>query len=91
MLIVIAMPGEVEARLRELVPDLDRAAREAVALDLFRAETISIYDLRLLLGLSRSEVNRFLLDRGELAQSPTLEDLEHDFPTRREPAAALAR
>jgi len=32
-----------------------------------------------MLGLTRSEVNRLLIDRDEWAQSVTLKDIENDF------------
>jgi predicted HTH domain antitoxin len=81
MSITLEMPETLETRLREEIADLDREAKIAVALDLFRKEQISIYELRLMLGFSRSEVNRFLIERGEWAQSPTLEDLDNDSRT----------
>ena len=91
MSILLELPAEVEQRLREQITDLDGRAREAMALDLFRSETISIYDLRLILGMTRSEVDRYLIERGEYAQSPTMEDMENDFPIRRAPAVAPGR
>ena len=91
MPILLELPAEVERRLREQITDLDGRAREAVALDLFRSETISIYELRLILGLTRSEVDRYLIGRGEYAQSPTMEDMENDFPMRRATAVAPGR
>ena len=47
MSILLELPAEVERRIREQITDLDGRVREAVALDLFRSETISINDLRL--------------------------------------------
>jgi predicted HTH domain antitoxin len=81
MAIVIEIPNDLEQRLREDVPNLDVEAREAVALDLFRKEKLTHYELGQILGLSRSETNTFLMDRKEYAQSPTLEDLENDYQT----------
>lgn len=91
MSILLELPAEVERRIREQITDLDGRVREAVALDLFRSETISINDLRLILGMTRSEADRYLIERGEYAQSPTMEDLENDFPIRRAVAAAVGR
>ena len=79
MPITLELPPDLERHLREEIPDLDAEAKIAVALDLFRKEQITIYELRLMLGLSRSEVNTLLIERKEYAQSPTLEDLEDDY------------
>jgi predicted HTH domain antitoxin len=81
MPITLHLPLEMEAELRKENPDLDREAREAIALDLFRREKITHFELGQMLGLNRWETNEFLVDRREFAQSPTLEDLENDFRT----------
>ena len=91
MPILLELSADVERRIREQFPDLDGRAREAVALDLFRSETISIYELRLILGMSRSEVDRYLIARGEYAQTLTMEDMENDFPMRRATTATPRR
>ena len=84
MPITLDMPQELERHLREEIPDLDKEAKIAVALDLFRKEQITIYELRLMLGLTRDEANALLVSRKEFAQSPTLEDLENDARTHAE-------
>ena len=91
MPILLEMPAEIERRLRTDEPNLDAEMKEAVALDLFRKEKISIYELRLMLGLTRSEVNKLLVDRQEWAQSPTLEDFENDYQTLAKIMAAHGR
>ncbi len=91
MPIMLELPREMELRLREEVPDLDHEAREAVALDLFRKEKITHFELGQMLGLDRFETDTFLVDRNEFAQSPTLEDLESDYQTLTKIMAAHGR
>ncbi len=79
MPITLDLPQDLERRLREQNPDLDDESKIAVALDLFRKEQITIYELRLMLGMTRDQANALLADREEYAQSPTLEDLENDY------------
>jgi predicted HTH domain antitoxin len=84
MSITLNLPADVENRLRKSVPDLDAEAREAVALDLFRKEKITHYELGQLLGLDRFQTDAFLKARGEFAQSLTLSDVESDRRTVRD-------
>ena len=88
MPVTLEMPFEMEQRLREQNPNFDAEVREAVALDLFRKEKIGIYEFRLMLGLTRSEANAFLVDREEWAQSLTLEELESDLRNHEKMMAA---
>lgn len=78
MSITLDLPSEMEHRLRKVVPNLDNEAREAVALDLFRRETITHYELGQILGLDRFQTDAFLKERQEFAQSLTLADVESD-------------
>ncbi len=91
MTITLELPEELETRLREEVPDLDAEARIAVALDLFRKEQITHFELGRMLGLDRFETNALLVARQEYAQSPTLEDLENDYRTLSEFMKARGR
>ena len=79
MPITLELPPGTELRLRQEPFDLDAEAVEAVALDLFRKERITHYELSQMLGLNRFETDAFLKARGEYAQSLTLEDLEEDY------------
>jgi predicted HTH domain antitoxin len=84
MQITITLPNNIEERLREVSPDLEREAREALALELFRKEKITHYELSQMLGLDRFETDEFLVSHNEYAQSLTLEDLEGDAETLRQ-------
>jgi hypothetical protein len=81
MAVVVELPAEVETTLRAEHPDLDRIALESLALDWFRSERITHYQLRTMLGLTRSQTDAFLRSRDEWAQSPTLDDFERDAAT----------
>lgn len=78
MSITLDLPSDVERRLRKTVPNLDTEAREAVALDLFRKESITHFELGQMLGLDRFQTDALLKERGEFAQSLTLADVESD-------------
>ena len=91
MPITLDLPKEMELRLRQEVPNLDHEAREAVALDLFRKEKITHFELGQMLGLDRYETDTFLKEHREYAQSLTLEDLESDFQTITKVMAAHGR
>jgi len=84
MQITFNVPKEIEQRLREVAPDVDREAQEALALELFRKEKITHYELGQMLGLDRFETDEFLVSHEEYAQSLTLEDLESDAETLRQ-------
>ncbi len=91
MAIMLDLPTEMERRLREEVPDLDTEARVAVALDLFRKEQITHYELGQMLGLDRFETDTFLMDRNEFAQSLTREDVESDRQTLKQVLREMGR
>ena len=91
MAIMLDLPTEIERRLREEVPDLDTEARVAVALDLFRKEQITHYELGQMLGLDRFETDAFLMNRNEFAQSLTLEDVESDRQTLKQVLREMGR
>jgi hypothetical protein len=87
MAITFELPVGMEFRLRGEVPDLDCEARTALALDLFRKEKITHFELGQMLGLNRWETDQFLFENRELAQSLTLDDLESDYRTIKEHSA----
>ena len=81
MAISFEQPTQVERRLSDAGPDLDRMEKIAVALDLFRNERITQYELGQMLGLDRFETNAMLVNRNEFAQCLTIEDIESDLRT----------
>lgn len=78
MSITLELPTELERRLRGVEPNLDIEVRDTVALDLFRKEKITHFELGQMLGLDRFETDAFLKARQEYAQSLTLADIESD-------------
>jgi predicted HTH domain antitoxin len=76
MALTIQLPAGVEQRLRAQIPDLDSAAKETVALDLFQRGNLSHYELSEVLGLDRFETDAYLKRRGITEGSLTMDDLE---------------
>ena len=79
MQITINVPKELEKRLRETSPDLDKEAREALGVYLFRKEKLTHYELGQFLGLDRLETDAFLVDRKEFAQSLSSAELDGEY------------
>ena len=91
MSITLDLPSDVERRLRKAIPNLDTEAREAVALDLFRKQSITHYELGQMLGLDRFQTDTLLKERQEFAQSLTLADVESDRQSIKELLREMGR
>jgi hypothetical protein len=81
MAITIQLPKDVERDLRGQVADFDRAAKEAMLIELYRQDKLSHHQLAQALGLDRFETEA-LLKRHNVVE---------DFPSDEEYEAALAR
>jgi hypothetical protein len=81
MAVVVDLPTDIETTLRCEIPDLDRQALEALAIEWFRMERISHFQLRTILGLDRFDTDAFLKARGEYAQCLTIDDVRNDGRT----------
>jgi len=81
MAITIELPVGMEERLRAKAPDVDfeREAKIGLAIELFRKETIGIFELGLILGMDRFDAEVFLARRKEYAQTLTKEEVWQDF------------
>lgn len=77
MTISIQLPASLEAQLRTQLGDLNRAATEALAIESYRTEKLSIGQVAELLGLTVYEAEGFMKARGVPAPL-CLADLEHD-------------
>lgn len=67
MNVAFSMPEDLAQRLQERWGDLSRRALEAVVADAYREETITLGEVRRLLGHStRLETEAFLKNRGAL-------------------------
>ena len=81
MPVLLSIPEQVERRLRESTPDLEMDLLETVAVNLFRADRISSYELGQMLGMDRIQAEDYLARKGILEQTLTAEDLEEDYQT----------
>ena len=73
-----SLPPEVEERLRAEVPDLSGAAREALAVDLFRRGILTHHGLGQSLGLDRFETDALLKRHRVTDRSLTHGDVDAD-------------
>lgn len=80
MSISIRIPPAIEEELRKQLGDLDLAAKEALAIESYRTEKLSIGQVAELLELTVYEAEGFMKERGVSAPC-TLADLEHDRAT----------
>ena len=83
MQITIEIPDDLAATLSASGQGPARAALEAIAVEAYRQQRLSAYQLRTLLGISsRYELDGFLKERQ--VYDYTLEDFEKDLATIRE-------
>lgn len=80
MSISIQIPPAIEDELRKQLGDLDQAAKEALAIELYRTEKLSIGQVAELLGLTVYEAEGFMKDHGVPAPY-SVADLEKDRAT----------
>lgn len=64
MKITIEIPDDTAKDLREKWPDLQRGILEAIAVEGYKAEALSIGDVGMLLNMGIEERAKFLHDRG---------------------------
>ena len=81
MAVTFQLPSDLERRLRDSLGDLDRAAKEATLIELYRRDEITAHELATALGLSRLETEA-LLKKHKVTE---------DLPTAGEVEAALVR
>jgi predicted HTH domain antitoxin len=83
MQITLDIPDDLAATLSSAGQDPARAALEAIAVEAYRQQRLSGYQLRTLLGIgSRYELDGFLKERQ--VYDYTLEDFENDLAANRE-------
>jgi len=81
MAVTIQLSVDLEQRLRAEFADLDNEAKETLALDLFRRERISHFELSKVLGLGRFQTDAFLKRHNVLEGSLTMQDLDEQSQT----------
>jgi hypothetical protein len=77
MAVSFELPREMEKSLREELGDLDRAAKEALLVELYRQEKLTHRQLSIALGLSRFETDA-LLKRHDVFYELTAEDVARE-------------
>ena len=78
MAVTFELPGTIEQAIRSRVRDLDRAAKEATMVDLFKQGTLTHFELSQAMGIDRYETDA-LLKRHQVSEgSLTWDDLESD-------------
>ena len=77
MSVTFELPREIEKSLREQLGDLDRAAKEALLVGLYRQQKLTHHQLSSALGLSRFETDG-LLKRHEVFHDLTAEDVARE-------------
>ncbi|HMG72894.1 MAG TPA: UPF0175 family protein [Pyrinomonadaceae bacterium] len=77
MQVLLTIPDDVAAELEPEGADLGRRALEALAIEGYRAEALSLGQIAEMLGLSINEADSFLKARG-VALPVALEDFARD-------------
>ena len=83
MTISFEIPHEIEQQIRTNGANLDREAREAYLVELYRQDRITHHQLAEALGLSRLETDG-VLKRHKVSSGPTLEELRAEIGSLRD-------
>jgi hypothetical protein len=78
MPVTFELPTDLERSLREELPDLNQAAKEALIVDLYRNRRISHYQLAQALDVDRFEADAVLKRHNVTEDLPSAADLEDD-------------
>jgi predicted HTH domain antitoxin len=81
MPVTFQFPSEVEEKLRTSNTDIDREAKEAYAVELFRQGRLSSLELSRILGLDRLETASYLKGHQVFEGSLSMTDLDSDRKT----------
>jgi len=76
MAVSFELPTQIERDLRERLGDLDRAAKEAALIELFRQRKLTHHELSESLGIDRFETDALLKRHNVFDASLAHEDLE---------------
>ena len=82
MIITFEIPREIEQQIRTDGKDLDREAREAYLVELYRQDRITHHQLAEALNLTRFETDG-LLKRHKISSWPTVDDLRPEIGSLR--------
>lgn len=81
MAVTFELPGTIEQAIRSRVLDLDRAAKEATLLELFKQGTLTHFELSQAMGIDRFETDALLKRHQVVEGSLTWDDVESDRET----------
>lgn len=79
MAFTIDLPKELEQNLRREFDDLDRAAKEALLVELYRQDKLTHCELAQALELGRFEADALLKKHNVTEDLPTAEELAEDL------------
>ena len=79
MAVIVELPDEVEQRLRAVSPNLDREAKVALLVEMYRQEKLSRHELAIALSINRMETDALLKLHNVTEDLPSLEDMEDDL------------
>jgi hypothetical protein len=83
MTITFELPQDIEEQVRMNGAELNREAREAYLVELYRQDRITHHQLTEALGLSRLETDG-VLKRHKVSSGPTLEELRAEIGSLRD-------
>ena len=79
MAISFQLPPELEDHLRRRLGDLNQAAKEAMAVELYRQAKLTHYEFSQVLGLSRLETDELLKQHNVTEDLPSVEELRREL------------
>ena len=79
MAFTIDLPKDLEQNLRREFDNLDRAAKEALLVELYRQDKLTHCELAQALGLGRFEADALLKKHNVTEDLPTAEELAEDL------------
>jgi hypothetical protein len=82
MSVTFELPPEIEIGLRQALGDLDRAAKEAALVELYRQRKLTHHEFAHALGLSRFEADA-LLNRHGVTYDVSLEQVRRESASLR--------
>ena len=83
MAVSFQLPTDLERQLREVLLDLDKVAKEAALVELYRQGRLSHHELATALGLGRLELDGVLKEHGVTEDSITVEEFDEQVASLR--------
>jgi hypothetical protein len=83
MAVSFELPDELERNLRRTLGDLDRAAKEAALIELYRQDKLTRHELSQAMGISRLETEALLKAHDVTEDLPTAAEVERDVENLR--------